>query len=216
MTFITEVDLALILTEKAMGNCIQVPAKVEQDLKAKASTPHHDTPPSSNNFTYTTNTCALEYWEPIKLLSEGSISTIHLVRRRPNRVEIPYVERANIMQRAKKASEDFDETTKEPIYALKSIMKDFILNDRYLQEMRDEVYTMSKLAHPNIVKVVEGYERKRHVYLIMDLCRGGDLTQVEGTTEKHAKAITRRVLSAVGYMHEKGVVHRDCKLLKRG
>ena len=104
-----------------------------------------------------------------------------------------------------------DENTKEPIYALKSIMKDFILNDRYLQEMRDEVYTMSKLSHPNIVKVVEGYERKRHVYLIMELCKGGDLTQVEGTSEKHAKAIMRRVLSAVQYMHDKGVVHRDCK-----
>lgn len=127
------------------------------------------------------------------------------------------------MQRAKKASEDYfvlddrDKTNnKQPIYALKSIMKDFILNDLYLQEMRDEINTMSKLSHPNIVNVVEAYERKRHVYLIMELCRGGDLTQVEGTTEKHAKAIIRRVLSAVAYMHDKGVVHRDCKLKRSG
>ena len=203
-----------------MGNCLQTPAAaVEEAQRGKKVASPVTTAPSSSNassnsFTYTTNTCALEYWEPIKLLSEGSISTIHLVRRRPGRVEIPYIERAEIMHRAKKASEDdfvMDENTKEPIYALKSIMKDFILNDRYLQEMRDEVYTMSKLSHPNIVKVVEGYERKRHVYLIMELCKGGDLTQVEGTSEKHAKAIMRRVLSAVQYMHDKGVVHRDCK-----
>ena len=191
-----------------MGNCLQV----DQAKAAKVATNTAETPPTSSSFTYTTNTCALEYWEPIKLLSEGSISTIHLVRKRPARVDIPYIERAEIMQRAKKASEDFDEAThKEPVYALKSIMKDFMDNDRYLQEMRDEIYTMSKLSHPNIAKVVQGYERRRHIYMIMEYCKGGDLTQVEGTTEKHAKAIIRRVLSAVGYLHDKGVVHRDCK-----
>jgi serine/threonine protein kinase len=91
-------------------------------------------------------------------------------------------------------------------------MKDHIGDDRCLQEMRDEIRTMSNLSHPNIVDVIEGYERKRHVYLIMELCTGGDLTQVEGTTERQANAIMRRVLSAVKYMHSKNVVHRDLKL----
>eukprot|EP00977_Amphora_coffeiformis_P002781 scaffold523_cov166-Amphora_coffeaeformis.AAC.9 len=81
--------------------------------------------------------------------------------------------------------------------------------------MRDEIYTMSHLSHPNIVRVLEAYERKRHVYLIMELCTGGDLVQLsrdEGTTEPHAKAIVRHILQAVAYMHKMGVVHRDLKL----
>ena len=46
--------------------------------------------------------------------------------------------------------------------------------------MRDEIYTLSNLKHPNIVRVVEAYERKRHIYLILEYCRGGDLYEVEG------------------------------------
>ena len=239
-----------------MGNCLSSGGSISNhgngNGKAVEATKERRTPqrhvdnhpskPNNNNtaahdplsFTYTTNTCALEYWEPVQLLGEGSISTIHLVRRRPTRVEIPYKERAEIMQRVKlgtgttaggAGAESITEqavdaardnhhnnnTASSKVYALKSIMKDYISNDRYLQEMRDEIHTMSQLQHANIIRVVEGYERKRHVYLIMEVCHGGDLTQVEGTTERHAKAVVRRILDAVAYMHQQNVVHRDCK-----
>ena len=161
-------------------------------------------------FQYKKGTCALEYWEPIKLVGEGSISSIHLVQRRPERVEIPYQERADIMRLA--ADRADQEADPENAYVLKSIMKDHVVNDRYLEEMRNEIYTMSHLDHPNIVKVLEAYERKRHIYLIMEYCSGGDLQVVQGGSEEYAQEVIKHLLQAVKYLHEHKVVHRDLKL----
>jgi len=164
---------------------------------------------AKNGFTYRKNTCALEYWEPIRLIGEGSISSIHLVRRRPNRVDVPYKERGEIMRAADTNHDSISATNNETteVYALKSIMKDHVRNDQYLQEMRNEVYTMSRLCHPNIVGVIEAFERKRHIYLIMEHCRGGDLCERK-LTEPQVAVIVSKVLSAVEYMHRHKVVHR--------
>ena len=166
---------------------------------------------AKSGFTYRKNTCALEYWEPLRLLGEGSISSIHLVRRRPHRVDVPYKERADIMRVAESNETSNTETVENmdasELFALKSIMKDHVRNDRYLEEMRSEIYTMSRLCHVNIVGVVEAFERKRHIYLIMEHCRGGDLCERK-PTEAIAAVIVRKVLSAVAYMHEHNVVHR--------
>lgn len=194
-----------------------------------ATTTSSSSPPSSAqskatpSFSYTKGVCALEYWEPIELIGEGSISSIHLVRRRPERIRVPYKERAEIMNFSscagsddrsnKKGSCSPDECKQEgKVYALKSIMKDLVRNDRYLEELRREVHTMSQLRHPNIVSVVEAYERKRHIYVILEYCSGGDLYEMEGTTEHNAQAIVRHILQAVAYMHAHKVVHRDLKL----
>jgi serine/threonine protein kinase len=187
-----------------------------------------DNADTTSSFKYQTGTCALEYWEPLKLLGEGSISDIHLVRRRPERVRIPYKEEGNIMTTAAgmdkiksqktttaKVSESKSDSgdTEQETYALKSIMKDHVRNDAFLEEIRNEIYTMSHLCHPNVVRVIEAYERKRHIYLIMEYCSGGDLCQVEGTGISEAKAavIIKHILSAVGYLHENRVIHRDRK-----
>jgi serine/threonine protein kinase len=181
---------------------------------------------NTTSFRFQTGTCALEYWEPLKLLGEGSISDIHLVRRRPARVKIPYKEECDIMTTAAgkitsqktttaKVSESKSDSgdTEQETYALKSIIKDHVRNDAFLEEIRNEIYTMSHLSHPNVVRVVEAYERKRHIYLIMEYCSGGDLCQVEGTGISEAKAavIIKHILSAVGYLHENRVIHRDRK-----
>ena len=173
----------------------------------------HDDACCSNSpkpeFTYRKGTCALEYWEPIRLLGEGSISSIHLVRRRPERIDVPYKERADVMRVAEAASEDV--SSDEEVFALKSIMKDHVRNDRFLEEMRSEIYTMSRLCHNNIVNVYEAFERKRHIYLIMEYCKGGDLCE-RHTSEPEAAVIVRKILMAVAYMHQHNVVHRDLKL----
>lgn len=169
---------------------------------------------ASSSITYRKGVCALEYWEPIVLLGEGSISSIHLVRRRPERVEIPYRESADVMANSCSAKSpcSFRECAKgNAVYALKSIHKDHVRNDKYLEEMRKEIYTMSHLDHPNIVKVLEAYERKRHIYMVMEYCQGGDLSEAEGTSESHAQSIVRSILLALQYLHERKVVHRDRK-----
>lgn len=71
------------------------------------------------------------------------------------------------------------------------------------------------MKHPNIVKLHEAYERRRHIYLIMEYCSGGNLAQRQQQrpyTEAQAVAVVSQILSAVAYLHERNVVHRDLKL----
>ncbi|XP_023723485.1 calcium/calmodulin-dependent protein kinase type 1 isoform X2 [Cryptotermes secundus] len=71
------------------------------------------------------------------------------------------------------------------------------------------------LKHPNIVQLLETFEDKHKVYLIMELVTGGELfdriVEKGSYTEKDASDLIRQVLEAVDYMHEQGVVHRDLK-----
>lgn len=88
----------------------------------------------------------------------------------------------------------------------------FIISNIYNIRLRSEIYTMKYLDHPNIAKVYEGFERRQHVYLIMEYCSGGDLNTRLPYTEAHAANIVRQILSAVAYLHDKKVVHRDLKM----
>jgi calcium-dependent protein kinase len=45
----------------------------------------------------------------------------------------------------------------------------------------------------------------------MELCSGGDLYSRDPYTEDEAARIVSSILSAVGYMHSRKVVHRDLK-----
>jgi hypothetical protein len=89
------------------------------------------------NFTYTKNTCALSWWEPICLLEEGSISDIHLVRRRDRFVNVKYKDKRDVMDLAKRqrSSKAKDSVKSDELYVLKSIMKDHIGNEQVLDEV---------------------------------------------------------------------------------
>lgn len=65
--------------------------------------------------------------------------------------------------------------------------------------------------HPNIIKAHEQYVYKKHIYLILELCDGGDLNARLPYTEHRAATIVEQITSAVKYMHDHGIVHRDLK-----
>lgn len=80
----------------------------------------------------------------------------------------------------------------------------------FIQEARN----LATLDHPGIIRVHEIFEENETAYMAMDYVKGPDFLQtVEGTarplTPKDIIAHLDRLLDAVGYLHEQGLLHRD-------
>jgi calcium-dependent protein kinase len=98
------------------------------------------------------------------------------------------------------------------IRAVKSIAKAQMKNaDRFKQE----IAIMKMMDHPNIIKLYETFEDHRNLYLIMELCSGGELFDriIESGhfSEVQAATLMQQILRAMYYMHENHVCHRDLK-----
>lgn len=97
------------------------------------------------------------------------------------------------------------------MYAMKSIHLSRVTDDRFLQELKNEVAILRNLDHPHIVKAIETFEHRNQLFIIMELCNGGDLYSRDPYTEEHAARIVSSILSAIAYMHSKNILHRDLK-----
>lgn len=96
--------------------------------------------------------------------------------------------------------------------AIKRIMKSMIPDRKRLQQ---EIEVMLALDHPNIIKLFQTFEDSRCIYLVMELCTGGELfdriIEVGHLTEPDAATIMQQILRAIFYCHEHGICHRDLK-----
>ena len=101
-------------------------------------------------------------------------------------------------------------------YALKTLNKKELGSGSQLSQLRDEIRIMSQLDHPNILRLHECFENQENVYLILDLCTGGDLlkrfTKDRHYSERRVCELMKTMVSAVLYCHEHSIVHRDLKL----
>jgi calcium/calmodulin-dependent protein kinase I len=74
------------------------------------------------------------------------------------------------------------------------------------------IASVQKLAHPNIVKIVDFYDDDDRCYIITEHASGGELLQSLESKSKVSEAEIRHyvagILSAVAYLHEKGIVHK--------
>lgn len=77
-----------------------------------------------------------------------------------------------------------------------------------------------QLDHPNIVRLEEVYESQSEIYLVQELCLGGELFDRLDEqpdyhyTESECARLVKQMLSAVRYLHSKGIIHRDLKVCR--
>lgn len=98
------------------------------------------------------------------------------------------------------------------VYALKSIHLGQMSDPGFLVEMENECHLLQSLDHSSIVKAIEIFEHHAHLFVILELCEGGDLYSRDPYTERDACTIVQQITNAVAYMHSKQVSHRDLKL----
>ncbi|KAG8663696.1 hypothetical protein MANES_01G241800v8 [Manihot esculenta] len=106
---------------------------------------------------------------------------------------------------------------KDQTVAVKIISKAKMTTAISIEDVRREVTILKALSgHKHLVKFYDACEDANNVYIVMELCEGGELLDrilARGGryNEEDAKVIVVQILSVVSFCHLQGVVHRDLK-----
>ena len=89
------------------------------------------------------------------------------------------------------------------------------LVEKFRQKFIKEARNISKLNHPNIIKVLDVFEENGTAYYVMEYIEGGslsDLIDKKGClSEAETLNYTRQIASALRYIHANNMNHLDVK-----
>ncbi|KAJ7705443.1 hypothetical protein B0H17DRAFT_1326241 [Mycena rosella] len=79
-----------------------------------------------------------------------------------------------------------------------------------------EIHHHRQLHHPHVTQMYEVIATESSIWIVTELCCGGELfdylVEKGRLSEDETKVIFGQLCLAVGYLHDKGIVHRDLKL----
>ena len=98
------------------------------------------------------------------------------------------------------------------IRALKEIKKKSLK----VSELKNEINILKEIDHPNIMTIYEFFEDENYLYIIMEYCNSGDLSNKMDDygllCEFILKYVMYQVFLAINCLHMKKVVHGDIKM----
>ena len=106
-------------------------------------------------------------------------------------------------------------------YATKKIDRDEVEKGEGIKYLKNEIIILQYLRHPNIVRFEEVKKTKKHYYIVMEFCNGGELSKaLEKYQEKFGKPFPeeivqhfmKQIIGAFKFIHERKIIHRDVKL----
>jgi len=106
-------------------------------------------------------------------------------------------------------------------FATKKFEREQIEGTEAMKYLKNEIIILQHLKHPNIVKYDDVKKTKKHFYIVMEYCNGGELSKAlekyqakYGTpfSQEIVQHLMRQIISAFNYIHSKKIIHRDIKL----
>jgi len=84
------------------------------------------------------------------------------------------------------------------------------------EKCKEEINIMNRLDHSRLLQLAAAYENPREVIMIMEFIGGGELFEKVVAddftlTEHDCVLFMRQICMAIGYMHQKDIVHLDLK-----
>jgi serine/threonine protein kinase len=97
--------------------------------------------------------------------------------------------------------------------AIKILPEHYSHNANFVARFKLEARALARLNHPNIVTVHDAGEFQRRLYIVMAYIPGGTLRERldRPLPVTRVVEITRAVAAALGYAHERNIIHRDVK-----
>ena len=87
--------------------------------------------------------------------------------------------------------------------------------------LKAEIGLLKGINHPNIVKLRDVTKTKKHFYLVLEYCNGGELKNAldkyklkynKAFSEEIVQYLMRQIMDAMNYLHSRKIMHRDIKL----
>lgn len=101
--------------------------------------------------------------------------------------------------------------------AMKTVNVTDMIDPYMKKHFKREAMLLSRLSHPGIIALFEIMETRNHYCIVLEfggenLCNFVRAQRRGKLDEITARGISRQLVSAVCYMHQKDIVHRDLKL----
>lgn len=101
-------------------------------------------------------------------------------------------------------------------YAAKIVPKASLQKSRQRAKMLSEIKIHRSLTHTNIVKFEHVFEDGENVYILLELCTNQTLNELikrrRRLTDLEVQSYTLQIISALKYLHNNKIIHRDLKL----
>jgi serine/threonine protein kinase len=100
-------------------------------------------------------------------------------------------------------------------WAVKIIDKEQLAREHLEEQLKREIAIMKSLSHPHIVYLKEVMQTHNHIYMVLEVVKGGELFDRIVEAKKFEESVARRyfqqLVGAVKYCHSQGIAHRDIK-----
>ena len=106
-------------------------------------------------------------------------------------------------------------------YVTKMWKREDIDNSEYKMYLNNSIIILKNLNHSNIIKIQDIKKSKKHYFVMLEFCNGGDLLKaLEKYIEKYGKPFDekivqhfmKQIINAFKYIHEKKIIHRNITL----